>query len=142
MMRKKFEIIFERLKDIFLFREGNDIDNILVPPTVTTGSVIWGLLFRSALIIIPSMIVIIAFNKREFWWISAFLFWFFAVYPAYRQYSKFQERIKKIKDDTLCGKCKYFLVESQLCSILDEHIGNNTIPCEGESWEPTPDFFD
>jgi hypothetical protein len=140
-MKNLFMKWLEKFKDVFMFREGSDIDNILVPPTITTGSIVWGLLLRSAIIIILTTFVIIFLEKREFWWISAFLFWIGAVYPAYRQYSKFQERMKKISDGTLCGKCKYFIIESQLCSLFDEHIGQNTIPCEGESWEPKPDLF-
>lgn len=133
---------FERLKDIFMFREGSEIDNIIVPPTVTTGSIIWGVLLRSALVIIITTFVVMFLEKREFWWASVFLFWFVVIYPAYRQYDKFHDRVKQLKNDTLCGKCKYFIEESQLCSLLDEHIGTNTIPCDGEYWEARPDLFD
>jgi len=134
--------IFEKLKDIFMFREGSEIDNVLTPPTVTIGSIVWGILLHSAIIIIATTFIVMFLGKRELWWFSAFIFWFVAIYPAYKQYYKFYSRIKKLRTDTLCGKCKYFVIESQLCSVLDEHIGLDTIPCEGESWEASPDLFE
>ena len=134
--------ILEKLKDIFMFREGGEIDNILTPPAVTTGSIVWGILLRSVIIIGATTFVVMFLGKRELWWFSAFIFWFVVAYPAYRQYYKFHARIQQLQTDTLCGKCKFFVVESQLCSVLDEHIGLNSIPCEGENWEPKPDLFD
>ena len=134
--------IFEKLKDIFMFREGCEIDNILTPPTVTTGSIIWGILLRSAIIIAITTFVVMFLEKRELWWFSIFIFWFVVLYPAYKQHYKFHDRIKKLQSDTLCGKCKFFVAESQLCSVLDEHIGLNTVPCEGEGWEASPDLFE
>jgi len=134
--------IFEKLKDIFMFREGGEIDNLLTPPTVTTGSIVWGILLRSAIIIAVTTFVVMFLGKRELWWFSIFIFWFVVIYPAYRQHYKFHDRLKKLRTDTLCGKCKYFVAESQLCSVLDEHIGLDTIPCDGESWEARPDIFD
>ena len=134
--------ILEKLKDIFMFREGSEVDNFLTPPTVTTGSIVWGILLRSAIIILATTFVVMFLEKRELWWFSAFIFWFAAIYPAYKQYQKFQERVVKLKSDTLCGKCKFFIIESQLCSVFDEHIGLNSIPCEGENWEASPDLFE
>jgi hypothetical protein len=137
----KFITIIERLKDLLMFREGSEFDNILIPPTVTIGSIIWGILLRSAIIIIITTFVVMLLEMREFWWISIFIFWFLVAYPAYRQFNNFNNRIYRLENETICGKCKYFILESQLCSIFDEHIGIDTIPCNGDSWEARPDLF-
>ena len=126
-------VFFEKVKDLFMFHEGGTLDNYIVPPTVTAGSILWGILLRSAIIIIVTMFVVISLEQRELWWFAVFAFWIGVVYPAFRQWNKFQSRIKELRSDTLCGKCRYFVAESQLCSIYDEHIGNMNLPCNGES---------
>jgi hypothetical protein len=131
----------EKCKDVFLFREGSEIDNIIVPPTVTTGSIIWGILLRSAIIIVLTTFIVMYLEQREFWWFALFAFWLGVALPAYRQWTKFHERVDTLKEDTLCGKCRYFVSESQLCALLDDHIGIGTIPCDGESWEANPEIF-
>ncbi len=118
-----------------MFREGGDYDSILTPPTVTTGSMVWGLILRSTIIIAITMFVVMALGRRELWWFAVFLFWFGAVYPAYRQYSKYHARIENFLEETLCGKCRHFVEQSQLCDIYDEHVSEDYIPCAGESWE-------
>jgi len=120
-----------------MFREGTEeeADGSLVP-ILTTGSIIWGVLLRSAIIIFSSFLIIEIFDMRQYWWFFFLLFWFFAAYPGWRQFQKFQERIKKVSEDTLCGSCRNFESSSQLCKILDEHVTKEYIPCEGLSWEP------
>ncbi|MDR0927572.1 MAG: hypothetical protein LBO69_07390 [Ignavibacteria bacterium] len=132
----------DKIKDLLMFREGSDIDNYIVPPTVTTGSIIWGILLRSTIIVLGTSFFVIYWGNSEYWWFAVFFFWFFVAYPAYRQHSAFQSRLQQLKSDTLCGKCKHFAPDSQLCTILDEHIGTEFIPCDGESWEASPDIFD
>lgn len=131
----KLQVYVERLKDLFLFRDGGSIDNIIVPPSVTMGSIIWGILLRSAVIIVITSILVAVLHRGGFWWFGIFFFWFGAVYPAYRQWTNFHSRIKDLEEETICGKCRYFIPESQLCSITDEHTGINSIPCNGEYWE-------
>jgi len=137
----KAKILLEKIKDLFMFREGGEIDNYLSPPTVTSGSILWGILFRSAILIIITTILVLGLNNREFAWFGVFLFWLGVAYPAYRQYTTFIKRLTVLEEETLCGKCKYFVKESQLCSVLDEHISKDNIPCDGEMWEANPDFF-
>ena len=133
--------ILEKIKDIFMFREGGNTDNYLTPPTVTSGSILWGILFRSAVLIIIAIVLILLLNKREFAWIALFVFWICVAYPAYRQYTVLNKRLEVLEEETLCGKCRYFIKESQLCSALDEHISKNNIPCDGNMWEANPSLF-
>ena len=136
------KLLLDKIKDIFMFRNGGDIDNYLTPPSVTAGSILWGILLRSAVLIIITMILIITLDKREFAWFAVFIFWLAVAYPAYKQYTILSDRLKTLEDETLCGKCKYFIKESQLCSTLDEHISKDNIPCNGLMWEANPLFFD
>lgn len=127
--------LFEKIIDILQFREtpsGEETNE----PVITTGSVIFGALLRSAIVVLLVFFVVDYFDLRGFWWITAFLVWGFAAYPAYRQYLKFNETMQKFEETTLCGKCKHFDPTSQLCRIYDEHVTEDYIPCEGESWEP------
>jgi len=48
-----------------MFYEGGTIDNYIVPPAVTAGSILWGILLRSAVIIIITMFVVIFLEQRE-----------------------------------------------------------------------------
>jgi hypothetical protein len=59
--------ILNRLKEVLLFEEGTELDKIIVPPKVTAGSILWGILLRTALIIVISLFVIVFLEKREFW---------------------------------------------------------------------------
>jgi len=137
----KTKLFFDKIKDIFMFREGGDTDNYLTPPVVTSGSILWGILLRSAVMIIIIIVLVLAFNKRDLAWFGVFIFWFGVVYPAYKQYTAFNKRLSVLEEETLCGKCKHFVKESQLCSILDEHISKDNIPCDGSSWEANMELF-
>ena len=135
------KLIIDKIKDIFMFREGGNLDNYLSPPTVTSGSILWGVLLRSAILIIVTLLFILISGKREFGWFASFIFWISVVYPAYKQYTALSNRLKALEEETLCGKCKFFVKESQLCSALDEHISKENIPCNGDLWEANPIFF-
>ncbi len=128
---------FEKASDLLMFREGTeeDIDGRPVP-IITSGSIVWGILLRSAIIIMISFIIMAIFEYRPYLYFFFFIFWFAAAYPGWRQYQLFQERVKKVSEETLCGSCRHFEITSQLCKILDEHVTAEYIPCEGLSWEP------
>lgn len=129
--------VFNKITDILLFREGTeegtDGENL---PVVTTGSIVWGVILRTAIVFIISFLLLSNFEYRQYWWIVLFLLWFVAAYPGWRQYQKFQQRIKNVGESTLCGSCKHFDKTGQLCKIFDEHITKEHIPCEGLNWEP------
>lgn len=125
----------EKIADFLMFREGTEEDEEgALQPVVTTGSIVWGILLRSAIIVVISFLIIEITGQRN-WWIT-FIVWLFAIYPAFRQFNIFQERIKKVEEETLCGSCKHFDATSQLCKIYDEHITKSYIPCDGLNWEP------
>ncbi len=128
----------ENILDILMFREGTDEDSDTNLPVVTTGSVVLGMIFRSAIIII--LMFIFSEYFREMWYLGVFIFWFFVAYPAYRQYNKFNKRMENFQEETLCGTCRHFNPSGQLCTIYDEHVSRNHIPCNGEAWEPRDDY--
>jgi hypothetical protein len=135
--KSKFDEYKDKAIDIFMFREGTDEDEHgSSQPVITTGSVVWGMIFRSAVIVFLTFVIIDQFEIRSNWWIFSFILWFAAIYPGWRQYNKFTTRIKKIEEETLCGSCRHFEPSSQLCRIYDEHVTKDHIPCEGLNWEP------
>ncbi len=127
---------FKKILDLLMFREGTNDENDLKEPVITTGSIVWGLLIRSAILIVLSFLLIDFFDRREYWWFSLFFIWFFAAYPAYRQYTFYNQKIEEFKESTLCGSCKHFDQTGRLCRLYDEHVSKDYIPCEGDSWEP------
>ena len=128
--------ISDKLIDTFMFREGTEDADGELQPVVTTGSIVWGVILRSAILMILCFFFFNEFQLQNYWYLTAFLLWLGAAYPAWRQHKKFQERMEKMKESTLCGSCLHFDFTSQLCKILDEHPTRDYIPCEGLSWEP------
>ena len=125
----------DKIKNLFLFKEVTD-DDSHNEPVVTVGSIVWGVLLRSAIIMVVTMIMMYNYGNNEMWYFSLFLIWLVALYPGWTQYQEYTNRIKKFTEDTLCGSCRNFNADSQLCKLYDEHVSTNHIPCEGESWEP------
>lgn len=125
-----------KIFDYFMFREGTETDDYSTKPIITTGSIVWGVLIRSFIIIFASLFLLEKFYFIYYWWLCVFALWFFVAYPAYSQFQYFSNRMDKFEEETLCGQCKHFSPSSQLCSIYDEHVSRTYIPCEGESWEP------
>ncbi len=127
----------DKLIDIFNFRIGTEEEaDGSLHPIITAGSVAWGILFRAALLTALAFLLLSIWDNRDKTaWIFVFLIWGLAVYPGWKQYQVYSERIKKVQEETMCGSCKHFDMQSQLCKIYDEHISINYLPCEGESWE-------
>lgn len=126
----------EKIKDAFLFRVGSDADNDSTEPTVTTGSIVMGVIMRSALVMLVFLFIREYFPTGLDYGVTIFLIWIFAAFPAYKQWEKYHKRIEDFHESTLCGKCKHFDDGGQLCRIYDEHVSTNYIPCEGASFEP------
>ena len=62
--------IIEKIADILMFREGTEEDEEgAQQPIVTTGSIVWGVLLRSAIIVVISFLIIEITGQRN-WWIS------------------------------------------------------------------------
>lgn len=127
--------IVEKLKFALLFKGVSDDDNHN-EPVVTHGTIIWGLILRSAIVVVVTIILLGQYRNNDIWYLSLFLMWLFALYPGWTQYKKYENRIKKFKENTLCGSCRNFEETSQLCKIYDQHVSSNNIPCEGMDWEP------
>ncbi|MCX6154151.1 MAG: hypothetical protein NT007_08325 [Candidatus Kapabacteria bacterium] len=119
-----------------MFRNRTIEDSYTTDPQVTVGSIVMGALLRIVLVLIISFILASYWWFREYWWMSFFILWFFAVYPAYRQYQGFNTSMDDIKESTLCGSCKHFDSTSQFCMKYNEHMSKDYIPCEGMDWEP------
>ncbi len=128
--------MINKIIDILQFRESSEADNETDQPSVTTGSVVWGVILRSAIIITASFLFVNPLYIRQYWWIILFALWGLVFYPAYRQYQSYNKRIKTLEDETLCGSCKHFDSTGQMCRLYDQHISRNHIPCEGLDWEP------
>lgn len=129
----------EKLKHYLLFKDVSEDDNHS-EPVVTFGSIVWGVLLRTAIVVVITMILMYEFGHSEMWYFSLFLIWLVALYPAWQQYQNYNKRMEKFEEDTLCGSCKHFSPDSQLCKLYDEHVTTTYIPCEGESWEPKSNF--
>jgi len=137
-MSKEPAYYFDRFIDLLLFRESLEDDNFTNQPTVTSGSIIWGIILRTSLILGVFFLLIIFFNIPFNWWFILFLLWLLVAYPAYKQFQSFDSRIERLNDSILCGSCRYYNSDAQLCKIYDEHVSINHLPCNGESWEPKP----
>jgi hypothetical protein len=103
---------------------------------VTTGSIVWGVLVRSGIILLLTLTLNDYFVFRYNLWIILVLLWFVVAFPAYRKYKKFSDKTDEMMSGILCGSCRHFVKSSQLCGIYDEHVSEDYIPCEGDSWEP------
>lgn len=131
--------MLDRLTDLLLFRytnQGKD-NNSETKPYITTGSIVWGALIRTAIIVVVSWFVVEYFDLRDYWMVVLLTIVGLVVYPAYSQYSHFTSRIEILQEEIMCGTCKHFDPTSQLCKIFDEHVSTSYIPCEGNSWEPS-----
>ncbi len=128
--------MFQRFLDSILFRPHVPKPDDPRNPNITTGSVILGAIFRTALVMVVSFFVKERFDFENIWLLTMLAIWGIGVYPAYKQYQSFNEKIEVLETSTLCGSCKYFESSGQLCTLLDEHVSEHHIPCEGEGWEP------
>ena len=107
----------------------------------TLGSIIFWALIRGALLMVVSL-----WLHDYARWIDYGVWWMVTVgaigvvvgYPAQLQYRAYVERSKRVISGTLCSTCKHFEPGAVMCSILDEHVSENVIPCEGLQWEPMP----
>lgn len=125
----------EQMIDLFLLRTHQPEHDTHLP-YYTTGSIVAAALFRVSIIGVGGVVATAYIDSNSLWYVVLFLIWGIGVYPAYRQYQEFNDRVDKISQDTLCGSCQHFDPTNQLCTILDEHIIDENPPCGGEAWEP------
>ncbi len=100
------------------------------------GEIIYKTLLRVGLIILALWFFKDHFDEKFFWILSILTIYFFAFYPAYLSYKKFQDTNQKIITSTLCSTCKHFDETAVLCIKYDKHPTEDFIPCEGNAWEP------
>jgi len=131
---------FDKIIDLLMFRSGGEEDNYNSNPAVTTGSIVWGVILRTTIVIIAVSILLTYPKFRDFWWMSFFAIWFFVAFPAYKQFQNFQTRVDDLEETTMCGSCVHFRKEAQMCTLYDTHISKDYIPCEGNNWEPKSTF--
>lgn len=129
-------INLNKIIDLLMFRASQPDDDYSDKPLITTGSIVWGIIIRSAIIVVAMLLLKDNLQLNKYWYFSLFIFWAFVAYPAYIQYHKFNKRMDSFEEETLCGSCINFERSSQLCKLYDEHVSKNHIPCEGNDWQP------
>ncbi len=105
----------------------------------TIGSIVAGGIFRAAFIVLLALLLYDYFKWVDYvlWWsVTAVSLYAFVLHPIQIQYRLFQEETREVSTATLCAKCKHFEPTGVMCSILDEHVTEDYIPCGGDRWEP------
>ena len=88
-------------------------------------------------ICIPLIWILKDYLSTQLWWsMSLVVIFVFVFYPAVISYRQFQDKNKKIIEDTICSSCKHFDETAVLCMKLDKHPTEDYIPCDGLEWEP------
>ena len=105
-------------------------------PRFTTGSIVSGAILRGFLTILVGFALWYWKGDESTYLLTLLMLWGYVAYPAYRQYTLFNEHIESYKVETLCGQCKHFNSTGQTCFRYDEHVTNEYVPCEGLDWEP------
>lgn len=105
----------------------------------TIGSIIGWAILRAGAYIAVSLFLFdyLRWSNYGLWWMLTFaLFYPIVLHPAQVQYRLYKEETKNVLTGTLCSSCTYFEPTGVMCSKLDEHVTEDYIPCDGESWEP------
>lgn len=102
---------------------------------ISVGSIIWGIIFRSFLIMVLSLLIIRKFELFDNAIVFVIVLWFFVAWPAYNKFKEYNKRSEEFIESTLCGSCRHFERTAQLCRIYDEHPTKDYVPCDGDAWE-------
>ncbi len=105
------------------------------PPKITLGSIISQAILKTAILIIAIWFIFEQFDLLGYWWVALFLLWFLVVYPAFRQYEQYRQIEASVRKEIICATCRYYDPSGIICTLYDEHVGPNNIPCEGLAWE-------
>ena len=103
------------------------------------GSIVTWAIIRAAIVIVISFVLLeyvpwIEYGVR--WMISMAALFAVVLYPAQIQYRLYKEGTKNIVAHSLCSSCKHFEETAVMCLVLDEHVTESYLPCEGLRWEP------
>jgi membrane protein YdbS with pleckstrin-like domain len=105
----------------------------------TIGSIVSWAIFRAAGVIIAAYIIseYVRWLDYSTWWVLTLVVLYAVVlHPMQIQYRIYKEETARVMDGTLCSTCRHFEPTGVLCSKLDEHVTEDSIPCEGQLWEP------
>jgi hypothetical protein len=105
----------------------------------TIGSIVSWAIFRAALIIFAALVIfeyVYEVNYFIWWSVTLVCLYAFVLHPIQVQYRLYKMETDNVMQGTLCSSCKHFEPTGVLCSVLDEHVTENYIPCEGLQWEP------
>ena len=101
------------------------------------GSIIWGALLRFGVVIMVVWYMKDWIENYADWWVIAGVaIYGISLFPAQIQYEHFRRSNKRAIEATLCTSCRHFRSENLHCTLLDEHISEEYLPCGGEEWEP------
>lgn len=104
-------------------------------PEITVGSILtWGLI-KTAVLVLIMWFVIERFRLYEYWLAGLGVFWLLVAYPAFLQYQRFKAQTQHLEKNSLCATCCHFDETGHFCRLMDEHVSETYIPCEGLSWE-------
>ncbi len=124
--------VWERLRDSWLFQRRTSMGEV----EVTAGTIVYGALVRTFVLVVGALSVAALWpDLWRHWWLVLFVLWGLVFYPAYRRWNEFTRQVRSLREELLCGSCRYFEETGQLCSLLDEHVRPDYIPCGGQSWE-------
>ncbi len=104
-------------------------------PDITVGSIVFAGLVKTAIVVPIIWFVVETYHLQYYWMVALFVLFAVVAYPAYRKYDQFKEQSRRMSDDLICTKCKHFDSTGILCTIYDEHVSKQKIPCGGDSWE-------
>ncbi|HAW08085.1 MAG: hypothetical protein ABFD61_03785 [Chloroherpetonaceae bacterium] len=131
------EKLFLKLYRILNFNVPNSENNTTTSiPLITTGSIVLGAIVRTAIIMVLALALNNVFDFRTHWVIILLLIWFIVAYPAYKKYQRFSDLEDKFSESIICGSCIHFDKSAQLCTMYDQHVSEDFIPCDGLDWEP------
>ncbi|TAE28199.1 MAG: hypothetical protein EAZ92_08435 [Candidatus Kapaibacterium sp.] len=104
-------------------------------PEITVGSILlWGLI-KTAVLVALTWFVVERYRLYEYWYAGLGVFWLLVAYPAYLQYQRFKSQTEHLEQNSLCATCRYFDATGHFCRVMDEHVSESYIPCEGLRWE-------
>ena len=113
------------------------------PYTHTLGSIIWMALLRLAVTLFVAWYLKDHFEVYSEWWlVTGLAIYGIAIYPAQIQYEYFKLNNRQLIEEILCSSCRHYRPENLHCTLLDEHVSEHYLPCEGEEWEPKALDFD
>jgi hypothetical protein len=123
-----------------MYRDESALDNLSQTvrqpmPEITVGSIVtWGLV-KTALLVVVMWFVVERFRLYEYWYVGLGIFWLIVAYPAFLQYQRFKAQTQHLEQNSLCATCCHFDETGHFCRLMDEHVSETYIPCEGLSWE-------